>query len=151
MYNDYEEPFFDDEDDMDEDEMLEALNRCLIHVDPRDLEGLSIELTEMFQKEFGYGIRLEIEEKTFQLLNGGYVAAHFTPVKYNKTEKYYTLIHCPNYKHIPEGYRYILEYYDGLYNEDGSDRHLEDRSILSKANNYFDIILSLVEHWKTQE
>jgi hypothetical protein len=150
MYSDsYED--FDDDYEMDEEEILESLNRCLIHVNPRELEELSIELTERFQQEFGYGIRLELEEKTFQLMNGGYVAAHFTPVKYNETEKYYTLIVNPHFKRIQDGYKYILEFYDGLYNEDGTDKDLEDIDVLSKSNNYFDVIWSLIEHWKTQE
>lgn len=152
----YDEEDYDPLDDLndleDYDEMIYELTRSLIHVDQDAISLQVCLILEKFFETFGYSLRLEIENKTFyRSLEQGYLAAHFTPAKYNRTEKYYTLYFNPNYKSYPDAYQYTLDYTDSFYDDEGEENNDADCDTINEANNIQAVVDTIVKHWKVEE
>jgi len=148
----WEDPYDDmDDDEFEEiDKTVDEIQRSLINVDPSVVAEAVSEILREFKKTFGYSLKLELESKTIQY-SYGYVAAHFTPKRYNKKEMYYTLIHFPKYKRSKTNFRYMLDFTDSLLTEDGTENDNGNVTTLAVANNSTHITEVLIEHWKNFE
>ena len=130
----------------------ERLKNSIIKVD-RSLvaDAISI-LIGHFEQVFGYELQPEVESKSFLMsVEAGYIAAHLTPAKFNQTEEYYTLLHNPKFKTTPKGWKYTLQFTDGLYDEAGNENDEGEFVVLISSNNIDGLKSALESHWKQRE
>jgi len=144
---------FDPEDlDVDFDDLDELVENVVIHANAKLIYPQVTEILEAFYEKFGYSLRSEVESKTFIVsYERGYLAAYFTPVEYNRTEKYYTLVFNPNYKSFAEGWQYSLDFTDSFLDESGAESMEATCETLIYGQNIQTIIDEMINHWKSQE
>jgi len=143
----------EDYDESDsEEEYMQDLESCLIDVDPTAILDETTLMMEEFYKKFNYSLSPEVESKTWIVSeNSGYLAAHFTPKKFNRREKYYSLIYNPKFKRCKMGYKFTLDFMNGFYDEDGNECEDGELVTIAKGNNIQCIIDTMIKHWQREE
>jgi len=153
--DEYEEPEWEEEPDeaaQNLEEALSEITNSIIHVDEKVIYSQIGEILKSFYEKFGYSLKPELESKTFIVSDKrGYVAAHLAPAKYNSREKYYTLTYNPDYKKVPEGFLYSLDFTNGFYNSEGGESDAFYMEVLIFANNSQSVVDAIINHWIAEE
>lgn len=129
------------------DQVLQEMN-IYIRVDPAAIGREIAYILELFKETYQYELEIEVEKDSFWVSSEmGYVAAHFEPIQNNPRKKYYTLLHNPEYKKYTDGFKFTLDFSDGILDSNGNPKKPGEIVTIAQSNNINTVTTELLHHW----